>query len=48
VKFGAIVGDGVSFGINCSVNAGSVVGSNSRFAPQSYIHGCIMEGTEMR
>jgi bifunctional UDP-N-acetylglucosamine pyrophosphorylase/glucosamine-1-phosphate N-acetyltransferase len=48
VKFGAIVGDGVSIGINCSVNAGSVVGSNSRFAPQSYIHGCIMEGTEMR
>jgi bifunctional UDP-N-acetylglucosamine pyrophosphorylase/glucosamine-1-phosphate N-acetyltransferase len=28
VKFGAIVGDGVSFGINCSVNAGAVVGSN--------------------
>jgi UDP-N-acetylglucosamine diphosphorylase/glucosamine-1-phosphate N-acetyltransferase len=48
VKFGAIVGDGVSFGINCSVNAGSVVGSNSRFAPQSYVHGCIMEGTEMK
>jgi len=48
VKFGAIVGDGVSFGINCSVNAGSVVGSNCRFAPQSSVHGCIMEGTEMR
>ena len=48
VKFGAIVGDGVSFGINCSVNAGSVIGSTSRFAPQSYIHGCVMEGTEMR
>jgi len=48
VKFGAIVGDGVSFGINCSVNAGTVVGSGCSFAPQSYIHGCIMEGTEMR
>jgi UDP-N-acetylglucosamine diphosphorylase/glucosamine-1-phosphate N-acetyltransferase len=48
VKFGAIVGDGVSFGINCSVNAGTVVGSNCSFAPQSYIHGCIREGTEMR
>jgi bifunctional UDP-N-acetylglucosamine pyrophosphorylase/glucosamine-1-phosphate N-acetyltransferase len=48
VKFGAIVGDGVSFGINCSVNAGTVVGSGSNFAPQSYIHGCIMDGTEMR
>jgi bifunctional UDP-N-acetylglucosamine pyrophosphorylase/glucosamine-1-phosphate N-acetyltransferase len=48
VKFGAIVGDGVSFGINCSVNAGAVVGSNCSFAPQSYIHGCIREGTEMR
>jgi bifunctional UDP-N-acetylglucosamine pyrophosphorylase/glucosamine-1-phosphate N-acetyltransferase len=48
VKFGAIVGDGVSFGINCSVNAGTVVGSNCSFAPQSYIHGCIKEGTEMK
>ena len=48
VKFGAIVGDGVSFGINCSVNAGTVVGSGCSFAPQSYVHGCIMEGTEMR
>jgi bifunctional UDP-N-acetylglucosamine pyrophosphorylase/glucosamine-1-phosphate N-acetyltransferase len=48
VKFGAVVGDGVSFGINCSVNAGTVVGSNCSFAPQSYIHGCIREGTEMR
>jgi bifunctional UDP-N-acetylglucosamine pyrophosphorylase/glucosamine-1-phosphate N-acetyltransferase len=48
VKFGAIVGDGVSFGINCSVNAGTVVGSGCSFAPQSYIHGCIMDGTEMR
>ena len=48
VKFGAIVGDRVSFGINCSVNAGTVVGSGCRFAPQSYVHGCIMEGTEMR
>jgi bifunctional UDP-N-acetylglucosamine pyrophosphorylase/glucosamine-1-phosphate N-acetyltransferase len=48
LKFGAIIGDGVSFGINCSVNAGSVVGSGCSFAPQSYIHGCIMDGTEMR
>ena len=48
VKFGAVVGDGVSFGINCSVNAGTVVGSGCSFAPQSYIHGCIREGTEMR
>ena len=48
VKFGAISGDGVSCGINGSVNAGSVVGGNPRGAPQSDIHGCIMEGTEMR
>ncbi|HXW98122.1 MAG TPA: glucose-1-phosphate thymidylyltransferase, partial [Methanomicrobiales archaeon] len=47
-KFGAVVGDGVRFGINCSVNAGTVVGSGCSFAPQSYVHGCIMEGTEMR
>ncbi|MGE5831913.1 MAG: bifunctional sugar-1-phosphate nucleotidylyltransferase/acetyltransferase [Methanomicrobiales archaeon] len=48
LKFGAVVGDGVSFGINCSLNAGTVVGSGCSFAPQSYIHGCIMDGTEMR
>lgn len=47
-KFGAIIGDGVQFGINCSVNVGSIVGSNSRIAPHSYIEGCIEDGTVIR
>ncbi len=42
-KFGAIIGDGVQFGINCSINVGSKIGSNALFAPNSYISGCIGE-----
>lgn len=48
VKFGSIIGDDVSFGINCSVNAGTVVGSGSRVAPHSYLTGCIHDGTTIR
>ncbi len=48
MKFGAIIGDDVLFGINCSVNAGTVVGSGSRIAPQSYLDGCIGDGTLVR
>jgi len=44
-KFGAIIGDGVQFGINCSINVGTVIGSNARFSPNSYISGCIGENT---
>ncbi len=40
-KFGAVVGDGVQFGINCSVNVGAMIGSNALFGPNSYISGCI-------
>lgn len=40
-KFGAVVGDGVQFGINCSVNVGSMIGSNALFGPNSTIEGCI-------
>jgi bifunctional UDP-N-acetylglucosamine pyrophosphorylase/glucosamine-1-phosphate N-acetyltransferase len=40
-KFGAVVGDGVKFGINCSVNVGSMIGSDALFSPNSYIEGCI-------
>jgi bifunctional UDP-N-acetylglucosamine pyrophosphorylase/glucosamine-1-phosphate N-acetyltransferase len=42
-KFGAVIGDNVQFGINCSVNVGSRIGSNALFAPNSYIDGCIGE-----
>jgi bifunctional UDP-N-acetylglucosamine pyrophosphorylase/glucosamine-1-phosphate N-acetyltransferase len=40
-KFGAVIGDGVQFGINCSINVGSMIGSNALFGPNSYIEGCI-------
>lgn len=32
-KFGAIIGDNVLFGINCSVNVGTLIGSDTRVAP---------------
>ncbi len=47
-KFGAVIGDGVQFGINCSINVGAMVGSNARFAPHSYIEGCIGENSFIR
>ncbi|WP_292370586.1 bifunctional sugar-1-phosphate nucleotidylyltransferase/acetyltransferase [Methanoregula sp. UBA64] len=47
-KFGAVVGDNVRFGINCSVNVGSVIGSGAHFAPGSYIHGKFGENATIR
>ncbi|MDV2480800.1 NTP transferase domain-containing protein [Methanoculleus sp. Wushi-C6] len=47
-KFGAIIGDDVLFGINCSVNVGSLIGSNTRVAPHSLVEGCIEEGSIIR
>ena len=47
-KFGAIVGDNVSFGINCSVNVGSVIGSHAHFAPNAYIEGSFGEDSAIR
>lgn len=47
-KFGAIIGDNVLFGINCSVNVGSLIGSNTRVAPHSLVEGCIEEGSIVR
>jgi UDP-N-acetylglucosamine diphosphorylase / glucose-1-phosphate thymidylyltransferase / UDP-N-acetylgalactosamine diphosphorylase / glucosamine-1-phosphate N-acetyltransferase / galactosamine-1-phosphate N-acetyltransferase len=47
-KFGAIVGDNVQFGINCSINVGAVIGSNAQFAPGSFIDGCIGENATIR
>ena len=40
-KFGAVIGDNVLFGINCSVNVGSRIGNNCAFAPGSRIQGDI-------
>lgn len=47
-KFGAIVGDGVQFGINCSINVGAVIGTGAKFAPGSYIEGLIGEHSFIR
>jgi UDP-N-acetylglucosamine diphosphorylase/glucosamine-1-phosphate N-acetyltransferase len=44
-KFGAVIGDGVQFGINCSINVGAVVGSNVTVAPHTRVDGCIADGT---
>ncbi len=48
MKFGAVIGDRVQFGINCSVNTGSLVGSFAKIAPHSYIDGCIEDGAVIR
>jgi bifunctional UDP-N-acetylglucosamine pyrophosphorylase/glucosamine-1-phosphate N-acetyltransferase len=47
-KFGAVIGDNVQFGINCSINVGAVIGSNAQFAPNSLIEGCIGEHAIIR
>jgi UDP-N-acetylglucosamine diphosphorylase / glucose-1-phosphate thymidylyltransferase / UDP-N-acetylgalactosamine diphosphorylase / glucosamine-1-phosphate N-acetyltransferase / galactosamine-1-phosphate N-acetyltransferase len=44
-KFGAVIGDGAQFGINCSINVGAMIGSNAMFSPHSYIEGCIGENS---
>ncbi len=47
-KFGAVIGDNVQFGINCSINVGAMIGSNAQFAPHSFIEGCIGENAIIR
>ncbi|KAF5087069.1 Bifunctional protein GlmU [anaerobic digester metagenome] len=47
-KFGAIIGDDVLFGINCSVNVGSLVGSGTRVAPHSLVEGCVEDNSIIR
>lgn len=47
-KFGAVIGDNVQFGINCSVNTGTVIGTDAQFAPHSCIEGCMSENTIIR
>lgn len=44
-KFGAVVGDLVQFGINCSINVGSVIGSSVKVAPGSSVEGHISGDT---
>jgi len=48
VKLGAIIGDEVKFGINCSVNVGTVIGSRVLVSPGSLVDGFIEEGSKIR
>ncbi|MDD1716089.1 MAG: glucose-1-phosphate thymidylyltransferase, partial [Methanolinea sp.] len=47
-KMGAIIGDDVQFGINCSVNVGAVIGSRARIAPGAVVEGSIGKDAEVR
>ncbi|HWQ66247.1 MAG TPA: bifunctional sugar-1-phosphate nucleotidylyltransferase/acetyltransferase [Methanospirillum sp.] len=47
-KLGAIIGDEVLFGINCSVNTGSVVGNRCHIAPHAYVDGIIRDDTVVK
>ena len=38
-KLGVIMGDGVETGINSSINVGTIIGSNSRIGPGTFISG---------
>jgi bifunctional UDP-N-acetylglucosamine pyrophosphorylase/glucosamine-1-phosphate N-acetyltransferase len=47
-KFGAVIGDGVQFGINCSLNVGTIVGANTKIAPHSFVEGYIGEDSQVK
>ena len=46
-KFGAVVGDNVQLGINCSVNVGTIIGSGVMAAPGSFLEGKIADKTKI-
>lgn len=46
-KFGAVVGDNVQLGINCSVNVGTIIGSGVMAAPGSLLEGNIADKTKI-
>lgn len=48
IKFGAILGDHIQLGINCSVNVGSVLGRGVLATPHSYIDGVYGDGSVVR
>jgi len=47
-KLGAIVGDGVQTGINCSVNVGAVIGCGAQIGPHVLVDGYIAPGAKIR
>lgn len=46
-KFGAIISDGVKTGINASIDAGSVIGSNTFIGPGAFASGYIERGSRI-
>jgi UDP-N-acetylglucosamine diphosphorylase/glucosamine-1-phosphate N-acetyltransferase len=40
-KFGAVIGDNVLFGINCSINVGASIGRDVRVGPHTVVSGTI-------
>lgn len=46
-KFGAVIGDDVLFGINCSVNVGTIIGNHCRIGPHILVEGIIEDNTVM-
>ncbi|WFN34362.1 NTP transferase domain-containing protein [Methanogenium sp. S4BF] len=42
-KFGAVIGDNVLFGINCSINVGASVGRDVRVGPHTVVSGTIAD-----
>ncbi len=47
-KFGAVIGDDVLFGINCSINTGSSIGSGTKVAPHTLVSGMIENKTVVK
>jgi len=47
-KFGAVIGDGVQLGINCSVNTGTIIGGGLRAAPHALLEGTITGESRVR
>jgi UDP-N-acetylglucosamine diphosphorylase/glucosamine-1-phosphate N-acetyltransferase len=46
-KLGVIIGDKVMTGINCSINAGTVIGNNAWIGPNMLVSGTIPDNTHM-
>ncbi|MDX9986744.1 MAG: hypothetical protein RBR99_04745, partial [Dehalococcoidales bacterium] len=46
-KLGAVIGERVSTGINVSIDAGTVIGSDARIGPGVFVRGAIEPGSRI-